>query len=55
MPAQKTTTNGTLPLDHLSRHLLDARRGIDWWHTYRHRPITEDQIRREMDRLRGPG
>jgi sterol desaturase/sphingolipid hydroxylase (fatty acid hydroxylase superfamily) len=26
---------------------------IDWWHTYRHRPITEDQIRREMDRLRG--
>ena len=26
---------------------------IDWWHTYRHRPITEEQIRREMDRLRG--
>jgi sterol desaturase/sphingolipid hydroxylase (fatty acid hydroxylase superfamily) len=26
---------------------------IDWWHTYRHRPITEEQIRREMERLRG--
>jgi len=26
---------------------------IDWWQTYRHRPITEDEIRREMDRLRG--
>ncbi len=26
---------------------------IDAWHTYRHRPITEEQIRREMDRLRG--
>jgi sterol desaturase/sphingolipid hydroxylase (fatty acid hydroxylase superfamily) len=26
---------------------------IDWWHTFRHRPITEEQIRREMDRLRG--
>ena len=26
---------------------------IDAWHTYRHRPITEDEIRREMDRLRG--
>lgn len=26
---------------------------IDWWHTYRHRPITEDEIRREMARLRG--
>jgi 2TM domain-containing protein len=26
---------------------------IDWWHTFRHRPITEDQIRREMNRLRG--
>jgi hypothetical protein len=26
---------------------------IDWVQTYRHRPITEDQIRREMDRLRG--
>ena len=25
---------------------------IDWWHTFRHRPITEEQIRREMDRLR---
>jgi hypothetical protein len=26
---------------------------IDWLQTYRRRPITEDQIRREMDRLRG--
>jgi protein-S-isoprenylcysteine O-methyltransferase Ste14 len=26
---------------------------IDAWHTYRHKPITEDEIRREMDRLRG--
>ncbi len=26
---------------------------IDAWHTYRHRPITEKQIRRETDRLRG--
>ena len=26
---------------------------VDWWHTFRHRPITEDEIRREMDRLRG--
>jgi hypothetical protein len=26
---------------------------IDAWHTYRHRPIGEDQIQREMDRLRG--
>jgi hypothetical protein len=26
---------------------------IDWLHTFRHRPITEDEIRREMDRLRG--
>jgi hypothetical protein len=26
---------------------------IDWVQTYRHRPITEDQIRREMDRLTG--
>jgi len=26
---------------------------IDAWHTYRHRPVTEDEIRREMDRLRG--
>ena len=26
---------------------------IDAWHTYRHRAITEDEIRREMDRLRG--
>jgi sterol desaturase/sphingolipid hydroxylase (fatty acid hydroxylase superfamily) len=26
---------------------------IDCWHTFRHRPITEDEIRREMDRLRG--
>ncbi len=26
---------------------------IDWWHTYRRRPIAEDEIRREMDRLRG--
>ena len=26
---------------------------IDWWHTYRRSPITEDEIRREMDRLRG--
>jgi hypothetical protein len=26
---------------------------IDSWHTFRHRPITEDQIRHEMDRLRG--
>jgi sterol desaturase/sphingolipid hydroxylase (fatty acid hydroxylase superfamily) len=26
---------------------------IDWWHTYRHRPITEEEIRREMDRVRG--
>jgi len=26
---------------------------IDWWQTRRHRPITEEQIRREMDRLRG--
>ena len=24
------------------------------WHTYRHRPITDEQIRREMDRLRSP-
>ena len=26
---------------------------IDWVQTYRHRPMTEDQIRREMDRLTG--
>ena len=26
---------------------------IDWWHTFQRRPITEDEIRREMDRLRG--
>ena len=26
---------------------------IDWWHTHRRRPITEDEIRREIDRLRG--
>jgi len=26
---------------------------IDAWHTYRHRPISESEIRREMDRLRG--
>ena len=26
---------------------------IDWWHTYRRRPIAEDEIQREMDRLRG--
>jgi 2TM domain len=26
---------------------------IDASHTYRHRPITEEQIRREMDHLRG--
>jgi hypothetical protein len=26
---------------------------IDAWRTYGHRPITEEQIRREMDRLRG--
>ena len=26
---------------------------IDGWHTYRHRPIREDEIRCEMDRLRG--
>jgi len=26
---------------------------IDWLQTVRRRPITEDQIRREMDRLRG--
>ena len=26
---------------------------IDWVQTYRHRPITEDQIGREMDRLTG--
>jgi hypothetical protein len=26
---------------------------IDAWRTYRHRPITEAQIRREMDRVRG--
>lgn len=25
---------------------------IDWWQTHRRRPITEEQIRREMDRLR---
>jgi 2TM domain len=25
---------------------------IDWWQTYRQSPITEDEIRREMDRLR---
>lgn len=27
--------------------------GIDAWHTYRHKPISESEIRREMDRLRG--
>jgi len=27
--------------------------GIDWLQTHRRRPITEDEIRREMDRLRG--
>jgi hypothetical protein len=26
---------------------------IDAWHTYRHKPISESEIRREMDRLRG--
>jgi len=26
---------------------------IDWLQTYRRRPITEDEIRREVDRLRG--
>jgi len=26
---------------------------IDGWHTYRHKPISESEIRREMDRLRG--
>jgi len=26
---------------------------IDAWHTYRHRPVTEDEIRREIDRVRG--
>jgi protein-S-isoprenylcysteine O-methyltransferase Ste14 len=26
---------------------------IDAWHTYRHRPISEIEIRREMDRLSG--
>jgi len=26
---------------------------IDWWHTYRRKPISEGEIRREMDRLRG--
>jgi hypothetical protein len=26
---------------------------IDWWHIYRRGPITEEQIRREIDRLRG--
>jgi 2TM domain len=26
---------------------------IDAWHTYRHKPISEGEIRREMDRLRG--
>jgi len=26
---------------------------IDWWHTFQRRPITEDEIRCEMDRLRG--
>ena len=26
---------------------------IDWVQAYRHRPIAEDEIRREMDRLRG--
>ena len=26
---------------------------IDAWHTYGHKPISESEIRREMDRLRG--
>ena len=26
---------------------------IDAWHTYRDKPITEDEIDREVDRLRG--
>ena len=26
---------------------------INWWHTFQRRPITEDEIRREMDRLHG--
>jgi 2TM domain len=26
---------------------------IDAWKTYRHKPVTEGEIRREMDRLRG--
>lgn len=26
---------------------------IDWWHTFQRRPITEAEIRREMDHLRG--
>jgi hypothetical protein len=25
---------------------------IDWWRTHRHSPITEEEIRREIDRLR---
>jgi hypothetical protein len=33
--------------------LLALGVAIDWWRTFRHRPITEDEIRREMDRLRG--
>jgi 2TM domain len=26
---------------------------IDWWHTFQRGPITEDEIQREMGRLRG--
>jgi hypothetical protein len=27
--------------------------GMDWWHTSRQKPISEEEIRRETDRLRG--
>jgi len=33
--------------------LLALGVAIDWWRTFRRRPITEDEIRREMDHLRG--